>query len=131
MVLTYDPSDGNLSVNGNGVRLTTLEIKSASEAFIPANANDGVFNPPFDVASPAKLFTLKTEGFATLDFGSVLPPSLTVSSLLADLSVSGSILPSGTLSDAPGGGPYIGIPEPQAAALMLLGLLGFSFRRRG
>lgn len=131
VVVTYDPLDGNLSVNGNGVNMTTIELKSAGEMFRPENVNDGIISPPFDVATNAKLFTLKTAGFGSLDFGAVYPTDMTGEMVMADMAVAGSILPSGGLSDAAGAGPYLYVvPEPASAGLILCGLLGLIGLRR-
>jgi len=131
VVVTYDPMDGNLSVNGNGVNITTIELKSAGEMFLADNVNDDIFVGAFDVATSAKLFTLKTAGFGSLDFGAVYPVGMSADSVIADIASAGSILPSGSLTDATGGGPYLYVvPEPASAGLILFGLLGLVGLRR-
>ena len=131
ILITYDPADGNLSVDGTGVSMTTIELKSAGELFIPANATGGIFNPPFDVNTPSKLFTLKTEGFGSLDFGPVLSsrfdasdgnglisPSTARFCLRADWSMHPAVVPTSSF------------PEPASMGLMLLGTLGLLSVRR-
>ena len=131
--LIYDPATGNLSMDSGSVSVTTLEVKSAGSMFDAAKANEtGQFVPPFDVASAAKLFRLTTNGVNSLNFGDgVLPTGLSADALLADLSVNGSIKPSGGLGNAPGGGPYLYVvPEPSSILLAACGLLGVLGLRR-
>jgi hypothetical protein len=85
----YDPHDGNITVFGDGLTLTTLEIFSTQSLFAPQHVNDGVLSSPFDVFTPAKFFHLNTSGFESLDIGPVLPPGLSFDSLRNDLVFSG------------------------------------------
>jgi len=130
VVVVYDPADGHLWMNGNGLKVTTFELKSAGAKFIPENVPAGTFSPPFDVARPAKLFKLSTGGMDGVDFGNVLPAGLTFEAVMQDLNVNGSILPRGYLVEAPGGGPYLYGPEPSSFALIGCGLLGLLGLRR-
>jgi hypothetical protein len=131
VVVVYDPGTGNLSVADNGVSITTLELKSAGNLFIPGNIAAGVISPPFDVVSPSKLFKLSTGGFSSVDFGNIVPTGISPEALLADMDVNGSILPSGGLNAAAGGGPYVYVvPEPSSIALIFCGLLGLLGLRR-
>jgi hypothetical protein len=121
VVVTYDPSTGNIGFNGNGTLVTSFELKSASSQLIPSGVNPGVISGPFDVLTPAKFFKLVTEGVGSVDIGPILPPGLTCDALLADLSIAGSIKPAGNLHDAPGG--VFLCPEPSSAVLGGCGLL--------
>ena len=123
VVVSYDPADGNLLVSGNGVELTTIELISSSAFFQPESVTDGIIQPPFDVATEAKLFHLNTGGFSELNLGSVIPPDMSGEQLIADIEVNGSILPSGSLAAAVGGGPFLYVvPEPGTMTLFLLGI---------
>ncbi len=127
VTLTYEPSTGNLSYDGNGIDITTMEIKSAEGLFIPENVNSDIIVGPFDVFNTGKFFTLTTapNQVAAVDIGPVLPTGLSFDAVLADLTVNGSLYPQGNLVTAPGGGPYLlQIPEPNTALLLALGLFG-------
>jgi hypothetical protein len=127
VMLTYDPADGNLSVDGNGVLISVLELKSPNSIFEPAGMlymPEGCFNFAGDVQTRLKLFFLHTEGVANCELGDVLPTDLTAEFLLAELEVDGSIKPSGMLTSAPGGGPYLYVvPEPGGTAALGCALL--------
>jgi hypothetical protein len=124
VVVTYDPANGNLSFDGNGVLIVAMEIISSNSLFDLLKANDGVI--PWDPSGiPLKFFKLSVEGIDRVDIGPVLPAGLTSEFLLADLQVDGSIKPSGKLTDAPGGGPYLFVvPEPSSLTLVACGVLG-------
>jgi hypothetical protein len=131
VVLTYDPASGHLHVDGNGVSITTFELKSAGSKFIPGGIPAGTISPPFDVGTSAKIFKLSTGGFPSLDLGHSYPAGLAADAVLADLDVNGSLLPSGGLTSAAGGGPFLFvIPEPSSIALICCGLLGLLKLRR-
>jgi len=126
VVVTYDPASGHVSANGNGVNFTTFEFLSAGSKFIPANIPAGTIAPPFDVGTASKIFKLSAgAGLPTLDLGNSYPSGMTADALLADLTLNGSIAPSGSLESAPGGGPWLYVvPEPSSIALICCGLLG-------
>ena len=131
VVLTYDPADGHLSVGGNGLNISTLEMTSAGAKFIPGGIPAGTISPPFDVATAAKIFKLSTGGFPSLDLGLAYPGAMSGDDLIADLKVDGSKLPSGNLAQGGGCGPYLYVvPEPSSLALIFCGLLGMLKIRR-
>ena len=129
LVMSYDPGDGHLWVSGNGLNISTLEIKSTGSKFIPGGIPAGTISPPFDVATAAKIFKLSTGGFPSLDLGLAYPAGTAKDAILADLAVDGSKLPSGNLQVA--GGPFLYyVPEPSSLALIFCGLLGMLKIRR-
>ena len=145
--LIYYPSDMNSPVfgeNGAGTliidstdrSITTLEIISAGGNFTPAGAAAGAFAPPFDIISETKLFKLSAgaAAYTNLNFGQVIKPGMDCASLVADMSVNGSLTPDGSGNnalDAQGLSMPLCVPEPGSLALISFGLLGLlSFRRR-
>jgi hypothetical protein len=131
VVVTYDPASGNVSYNGNGVLVSTMELKSAENLFIPAGVNEGVVTGAFDVMNAGKFFKLVTDGVPSVDVGAILPTGLSADAVLNGIQVDGSIKPSGKLTAAPGGGPYLYVvPEPSSLALVCCGLLGLLGLRR-
>lgn len=133
VVVTYDPGTGNLSYDGNGLMISSMELKSAGGLFDASKVNGGVIAGPFDLINAGKFFKLVTPpGVASVDVGPVLPAGLTAQALMADIEVDGSLVPSGKLPDAAGGGPflYVAIPEPSSMVLVFCGLLGLLGLRR-
>jgi hypothetical protein len=126
IVVSYDPADGNLTYDGNGLLVSTMELKSSSGLFDPSKVNADVIVGPFDVFTSAKFFRLDTAGIARVDIGPVLPRELTVKLLIEDMQVECSFKP-GLCRSAPGAGPYlyvISVPEPSSVALVICGVLG-------
>jgi hypothetical protein len=134
VVVTYDPGTGNLSYDGNGLMISSMELKSAGGMFDASKVNAGVIAGPFDLINAGKFFKLVTPpGVASVDVGPVLPAGLTADAIVADIEVDGSLVPSGKLPDAAGGGPYLYvtvIPEPSSLVLVFGGLLGLLGMRR-
>jgi hypothetical protein len=129
--LTYDPSNGNLSYAGNGTSITTSELISAGNLFKPEALDAGVVRGPFDVFTANKFFQLITAGTDGQNYGQVVPAGLSADAIIADMSIDGSIKPSGKLPAAAGGGPYLYVvPEPSSLALVCCGLLGLLGLRR-
>ena len=113
--LQYTPETGQLRAVSPNPPMSTLEIISSRQLFVPERIPAGLILPPFDVASNDKLFLLKTAGIHVANFGNVLPTGLTAGELLADFQVTGSYLTDG-LSFAK---VYI-VPEPTGATVMML-----------
>jgi hypothetical protein len=132
VVVTYDPGTGNVSYDGNGLSISSLELKSAGGLFDASKVNAGVIAGPFDLINAGKFFKLVTPpGVPSVDVGPVLPPGLAADAIMADIEVDGSLVPSGKLPDAAGGGPYLYVvPEPSSMALIFCGLLGLLGLRR-
>jgi hypothetical protein len=131
--VTYDPGTGNLSYAGNGTLITSIELQSADSLFLPENLpGDGLhWRDLCCVYARSKFFQLITAGWEGTNFGPVLPPGLSVDAIIADITIDGSIKPSGKLWDAPGGGPYLyWVPEPSGLVLACCGWLGLLGSRR-
>lgn len=123
ITLIYDPADGNMSIDAAGKQITTFELKS--EAGVLTGTTPDIVLPPFDVHTPVKFFILKTEGIGDTDLGPIAGAGYDGPTLSADLSLSGSVLPSGGL-----GNPNLFVPEPASMGLALLGFLGLLGIRR-
>ena len=82
----------------------------------------------FDNDADGNIFKATFGGsFGSLSFGNVAQPGLSQDFVLNDLSVVGSLAGGGALGDV----DLIYVPEPSAALLSLLGVLGvIAWRRR-
>lgn len=105
--ITYNPENGNLSVNSPERTITTFEAISAENLFIPGNVQPGVIVHPFGMITPAKLFKLslgpvgKVNGaYNSIDFGNILPARLPNQQLAADLTIAGTLTPDGSGNNA-------------------------------
>lgn len=137
MQILYAPINGNLSVPPPR-SVTAFEVVSDSGLLIPKNISPGVRNPPFDVISPSKLFTLSAGAgaFNNINVGNILPARLGCDSLISELTIRGSLTPDDSGNnplDAGGLEVCFAIPEPSGILLLSLGfltLLGFA-RKQG
>jgi hypothetical protein len=97
VTLIYNPADGYLSFSVGTPppddKLTTLEIRSLKELFIPGpididygvNCHFVVFYNDFDRCTPQKLVKIRHRGFGSRDLGNLLPTGLSGDELVADL----------------------------------------------
>lgn len=122
--LIYDPSDGNLQVEGGGKLLTAVEILSSSHAFTGPRPDLMPCTPFLCEMHSAKLFVLRPGANAEplFDFGPVVTPGLSAEVLANDLRVSGAFFPQGGLGTV----DLIYVPEPAtlpfvATCALLLG----------
>ena len=132
----YDSTTGNLSVESTYRSITTFEIKSANNLFIPENIVPGIITRSFDIIRPDKLFKLspQEESYNNLDFGNIVTPGLTREQFIADMTIDGSLLldNSSRHSLAFHGLEvnHVIIPEPSSVMLLSLGLLSWFGGRR-
>ncbi|MCA9148320.1 MAG: PEP-CTERM sorting domain-containing protein [Planctomycetales bacterium] len=130
LTLIYDPTDGTLSVNSGGEKLSTLIVTRATGTFRTSQIA-AECSTILDV-SANRIFVLKTAGVSNLNCGTVLPTDMSASELLADLDVDGSLLPSGAIDQYVNSSPHLYVvPEPSTCALLsLAGILAASRCRR-
>lgn len=122
--LIYNPATGNLKLDAAGKLVSTLQVNSAGKYFTATRPTQA--DGSFDVYKPEKFFLLKPDGIGDSDFGNALPAGLDGNMLSNDLSVTGSLKPSGKLE-----GVNLNIvPEPSSIGLLSLGLLGLCGIRR-
>ena len=85
----YDRNTGELRIETTA-DVSTLEIMSASDRFLPAMASNLDGNS--DEATSHRLLKTEPTGFGSLSFGPVLPVDLAEADVLADLSIYGETL---------------------------------------
>jgi hypothetical protein len=131
--LVYVASTGDLSVEGGGQLLTTIEITSEGGLFQKCIQPPGLF----DVCSDAKIFWLDPRGFESLLFEGALEANLTPTLLKHDLSAAGAYSTDGGAfySDVPGQSriDLVYVPEAPGSIrwLLVMPLLAVRcFRRR-
>lgn len=133
VLLFYNPDNGELGFTTPEVepQLTTLEIKSTGNLFLPENCLN--LAGDFDVCSSGKIAKISVKGFGPMSFGNILPKDLSYQTVVEGFIADGSYLTGGTLgkyNEGKGVGFYVPVPEPSGAVLGLLGLLGLLLRRR-
>lgn len=124
ITLVYDPADGNMSIDASGKMISTFELQSASGVL--TGTTPDIVLPPFDVHTPVKFFILKTDGIGDTDLGPIAGAGYDGATLSADLTLNGSVLPSGGLGNA----NLAVVPEPASMGLAFLGFLGLLGIRR-
>ncbi len=92
----YNPISGEVRVDTN-VPITTLELLSESGIFTGSDAIN--LGGTFDIDQDAKIFKLDANGFNSLTFGLVAQPGLAEDFVREDLTISGSPLGGGVLSN--------------------------------
>lgn len=122
--LVYDPANGNMSIDAAGKMISTFELQSAGGLL--TGTTPAIVLPPFDVHTPVKFFILKTDGIGDTDLGPIAGAGIEASALSADLTLNGSVLPSGGLGNA----NLAVVPEPASMGLAFLGFLGLLGIRR-
>ena len=122
--VVYDPADGSMSIDAAGKMVSTFEL--VSDTGVLTGATPALVAPPFDVHTPVKFFILKTDGIGDTDLGQLATAGLTEEMLMGDLTLNGSILPSGNLGNA----DLAYVPEPSSLGLASLALLGLAGLRR-
>ena len=106
--------------------MTTVEITTSGLAL--GQPDPGLILPPFDVATPNKLFVLRTDGISIVNFGTVLPPGLSVDELQNELNIIGSLATGGGLGDVRVRLSFI--PEPTTSVLLVTALCPLVMLRR-
>jgi hypothetical protein len=126
--LQYNPADGHLWLDTGDMLITSIEIKSKSGLFVGPQPAQVQF--AFDVYNPYKLFLFRPEGMGSQDFGPAMPAGVSPDSIREDLSVQGSVLPSGYLEGWCFNSSAPCVPEPCGMALMAVGIVGAMARHR-
>jgi hypothetical protein len=114
ITLIYDPSDGNLSVDGGGFSITTFQLASESGVFRAEWPRQ--LRGIFDDYRAHELFYLSPgeTAWQSIDFGRAIIPGQGPE-LAVDLTLDGSVLPRGRFG-------LVGlqmIPEPAGTTLVL------------
>jgi hypothetical protein len=123
----YDARSGELSIDAPvGAELTAINIDSGSGIFVGEAAAQ--LGGSFDNDSDANIFKATFgSSFGSLSFGNVAQTGLTEDFMLNDLTVTGALAGGGDL----GAVDLIYIPEPNAAVLLILGILLHGCLQRG
>jgi hypothetical protein len=124
--VVYDARTGELSIDApSGAELTTINIDSSSGIFLGEAARG--LGGSFDNDSDTNIFKATFgSSFGSLTFGHVAQPGLAEDFMLNDLTVTGALAGGGDL----GAVDLIYVPEPNAAALLVLGILFLRWQRR-
>jgi hypothetical protein len=122
----YNPTTGEVFVDAPaGTQLTSINIDSAARIFTGAPAQN--LGGSFDNDADNNIFKATFgSSFGSLSFGNVAQPGLSQASLLADLTVVGSLAGGGALGDV----DLIYVPEPSTLALAFFALLAVVTWRR-
>jgi len=124
ITVVYDPANGNMSVDASGQMISTFELLSAGGLL--TGTTPDIVNGAFDVHTPVKFFVLKTDGIGDTDLGPIAGTGYDGATLSADLTLNGSVLPSGGLGNA----NLAVVPEPASMGLAFIGFLGLLGIRR-
>ena len=118
--IVYDPESGNVQIDAGGNQLSGIQIVSDSNIFDTADQAQNL-GGPFDVNRADKIAkAVFGESFGDLDFGNIARTGQSEAFLAADLTATGTLSPSGSLSadDI----DLIVIPEPASVGLLCIGL---------
>ena len=133
--IIYVASTGEIALDAAGRELSGIQIVSTGEVFDslgPATNVDGLFdiNPIADSRPDTIAKAVFGTSFGNLSFGNVARLGLSEPFLRDDLTVNGSLFPSGEFG--PGDVDLLFVPEPRSVALLLVGMLSVAgqYRRR-
>ncbi len=124
--IIYNAGTGEVAVDAPaGTNLTSVNIDSAGGVFTGAPAQN--LGGSFDNDSDTNIFKATFgSSFGSLSFGNVAQAGLSQQFVVNDLTVVGSLAGGGALGNV----DLIYIPEPRAAVLLVLGVMGFLAIRR-
>jgi len=124
--VVYVRSTGEIALDAADKELTGIQILSAAEVFDgpgpPLNLDGLLDVNPIDDNRPDKIAkAVFGMTFGAISFGNVARPGLSESLLLADLTVTGTLFPSGRFG--PDGVDLVFVPEPSSRVLLFSALL--------